>query len=52
MMTAADALDHLDARLALSDRLEVEAIDYETNSMTVTDTYGAHFRVTVTEVTE
>jgi hypothetical protein len=52
MMQPADALDHLDARLALSDTLEVEAIDYETNSLLVTDTYGAHFRVTVTEVDE
>lgn len=46
-MTPADVLDHLDARLALSDTLEVHAMDYPTDSLLVEDETGQRFWVSV-----
>lgn len=47
--TPADVLDHLDAKLEGSLTLEVQAIDYEADSLLVEDETGKRFLVTVTE---
>ena len=49
--SVADVVDHLDARLALSNTLEVDAIHYHDATLELVDDQGKRFLVTVTEVT-
>lgn len=46
-LTPADVLDHLDARLAQSDTLEVASLHYDPTGMLVEDETGQRFWVSV-----
>ena len=50
-MTPADVLDHMNARLDLTDQVAVQEVNYDTDSLILQDDSGRRFVVTVTEVT-